>query len=120
MQNKIKRDGVLIGDVVGLGKTITATALAKMFEEDYFLETLIICPKNLVEMWQDYAYKYQLRARIVSQSLVHRTLPDLHRYRLVIIDESHNLRNEKSIRYREIKAYLELNDSKVILLSATP
>jgi SNF2 family DNA or RNA helicase len=49
-----KSDGVVIGDVVGLGKTITATALAKLFEDDFFLETLIICPKNLVEMWEDY------------------------------------------------------------------
>src|SRR6266567_3441190 len=46
-----KRGGVLIGDVVGLGKTLMATALASIFEEDQFLETLIICPKNLVKMW---------------------------------------------------------------------
>lgn len=115
-----KRDGVLIGDVVGLGKTITATALAKMFEDDFFLETLIICPKNLVEMWEDYAHKYQLRARVISQSKVQSTLPNLRRYRLVIIDESHNLRNDRGSRYRAIKEYLIENDSKVILLSATP
>lgn len=115
-----KRDGVLIGDVVGLGKTITATALAKMFEDDFFLETLIICPKNLVEMWEDYAHKYQLRARVISQSKVQATLPNLRRYRLVIIDESHNLRNDRGSRYRAIKEYLIENDSKVILLSATP
>ena len=115
-----KRDGVLIGDVVGLGKTITATALAKMFEDDFFLETLIICPKNLVEMWEDYAHKYQLRAKVISQSKVQSTLPNLRRYRLVIIDESHNLRNDRGSRYRSIKEYLIENDSKVILLSATP
>lgn len=115
-----KRDGVLIGDVVGLGKTITATALAKMFEDDFFLETLIICPKNLVEMWEEYAHKYQLRAKVISHSKVQTTLPNLRRYRLVIIDESHNLRNDQGSRYRAIKSYLEENDSKVILLSATP
>ena len=49
-----KRGGVLIGDVVGLGKTLMATAVARIFEEDHDLETLIICPKNLVTMWQDY------------------------------------------------------------------
>ncbi len=42
-----KRGGVLIGDVVGLGKTLMATTLARIFEDDYFLETLIIYPKNL-------------------------------------------------------------------------
>ncbi|HRH40491.1 MAG TPA: helicase-related protein [Pyrinomonadaceae bacterium] len=115
-----KRDGVLIGDVVGLGKTITATALAKLFEDDFFLETLIICPKNLVEMWEEYAHKYQLRARVISQSRVQTILPTLRRYRLVIIDESHNLRNSEGSRYRAIKSYLEENESKVILLSATP
>ena len=115
-----KRNGVVIGDVVGLGKTITATALAKIFEEDFFLETLIICPKNLVEMWEDYAHKYQLRAKIISQSKVQTILPNLRRYRLVIIDESHNLRNDQGSRYRAIKSYLEENDSKVVLLSATP
>lgn len=115
-----KRGGVVIGDVVGLGKTITATALAKLFEDDFFLETLIICPKNLVEMWEDYAHKYQLRAKVISQSKVQTTLPNLRRYRLVVIDESHNLRNDQGSRYRAIKSYLEENDSKVILLSATP
>jgi SNF2 family DNA or RNA helicase len=48
-----KRGGVLIGDVVGLGKTLMATAVARIFEDDYGLETLIICPKNLVPMWED-------------------------------------------------------------------
>ncbi len=115
-----KRDGVMIGDVVGLGKTITATALAKMFEDDFFLETLIICPKNLREMWEDYAHRYQLRAKVISQTEVQKRLPTLRRYRLVIIDESHNLRNDQGSRYRAIKSYLEENESKVILLSATP
>jgi superfamily II DNA or RNA helicase len=115
-----KRDGVLIGDVVGLGKTITATALAKLFEDDFYLETLIICPKNLVEMWEEYAHRYQLRAKVISQSRVQKILPNLRRYRIVIIDESHNLRNDQGSRYRAIKSYLEENDSKVILLSATP
>ena len=57
-----KRHGVLIGDVVGLGKTLMATALAKIFQDDYFTETLIICPKNLVKMWEDYVAEYRLLA----------------------------------------------------------
>jgi SNF2 family DNA or RNA helicase len=47
-----KRGGVLIGDVVGLGKTLMATALAKILQDDQFTETLIICPKNLIRMWE--------------------------------------------------------------------
>lgn len=116
-----KRGGVIVGDVVGLGKTIVATALARIFSDDFFLETLIICPKNLVNMWEDYAHQYGLRAfKVLSLSLAQRELPDLRRYRLVVIDESHNLRNRESKRYRAIQEYIALNDSKVILLSATP
>jgi len=115
-----KRGGVIIGDVVGLGKTITATALAKIFEDDFFLETLIICPKNLVIMWEDYAHKYQLRAKVMSITQVQTKLGSQRRFRLVIIDESHNLRNKDGKRYRAIHEYIQLNDSKVILLTATP
>jgi hypothetical protein len=43
-----KRGGVLIGDVVGLGKTLMATALARIMEDDHGLETLIICPKSCI------------------------------------------------------------------------
>ena len=115
-----KRNGVLIGDVVGLGKTLMATAVARIFEDDYGLETLIICPKNLVPMWEDYVYQYQLRARVLSLSRVIGELPTLRRYRLVVIDESHNLRNREGRRYRAIQEYVRANESKCILLSATP
>ena len=115
-----RRGGVLIGDVVGLGKTLMGTALARIQEDDYDLETLIICPKNLVNMWEDYREKYRLRGRVLSISRVLNELPDLRRYRLVMIDESHNLRNREGKRYRAIQDYIQQNESKVILLSATP
>ena len=115
-----KRNGVLIGDVVGLGKTLMATAVARIFEDDYGLETLIICPPNLVPMWEDYVYQYQLRARVLSIGKVLAELPRLRRYRLVVIDESHNLRNRQGRRYRAIQEYVRDNESKCILLSATP
>ena len=115
-----KRGGVLIGDVVGLGKTLMATALARIFEDDYDLETLIICPKNLVSMWEDYRERYRMRSRVISISQFAREVPNLRRYRLVLIDESHNLRNREGKRYRAIRDYIEKNESKVILLSATP
>ncbi|MDE2937387.1 MAG: helicase-related protein [Chloroflexota bacterium] len=115
-----KRNGVLIGDVVGLGKTLMATAVARIFEDDFGLETLIICPKNLVSMWEDYAHEYGLRGRVISISQVTRQLPTLRRYRLVVIDESHNLRNRDGKRYRAIQEYVRENESKCILLSATP
>ena len=115
-----KRGGVMIGDVVGLGKTLMATALARVFEDDYGLETLIVCPKNLVPMWEDYREQYRMRARVLSISRAITELQDMRRYRLVIIDESHNLRNREGKRYRAIQEYIRENDSKCILLSATP
>ena len=114
------RGGVLIGDVVGLGKTLMATALARILEDDLGLETLIICPKNLVPMWEDYRERYRLRARVLSISRVLSQLENLRRYRIVLIDESHNLRNRQGKRYRAIREYIDKNDSKCILLSATP
>ena len=115
-----KRNGVLIGDVVGLGKTLMATAVARIFEDDHNLETLIICPPNLIPMWEDYRQQYRLRAKVLSIGMVTRELPNLRRYRLIIIDESHNLRNREGKRYRAIDEYIKENESKCILLTATP
>ncbi|HQF54375.1 MAG TPA: helicase-related protein [Fibrobacteria bacterium] len=115
-----RRNGVLLGDVVGLGKSLMATALARIFEDDHGLETLILCPKNLVTMWEDYRERYRLRAKIIPFSTVGTELADLRRYRLVLIDESHNLRNREGRRYQAIRDYIQKNDSKCILLSATP
>ena len=114
-----KRGGVLLGDVVGLGKTMIATALAKTVEYDY-PEVLVICPATLVTMWEDYRIRYQINATVMSLQQAQTKLKDLRRYRLVIIDESHNLRNSDSKRFRAIRSYIEENESRVILLSATP
>jgi superfamily II DNA or RNA helicase len=115
-----KRGGVLIGDVVGLGKTLMAAALAKILQDDQFTETLIICPKNLVKMWEGYVAEYRLLAKVLSFSQVIGELPELRRYRVVLIDESQNLRNREGKRYRAIQEYIHENESKCILLSATP
>ena len=115
-----KRGGILIGDVVGLGKTLMATAVARIFEDDYDLETLIICPKNLVSMWEDYRMQYRLRGKVLSLSKAITELPKLRRYRVVLIDESHNLRNREGKRYRAIQEYIRENESKVVMLTATP
>jgi hypothetical protein len=116
-----KRGGVIVGDVVGLGKTLVGTALAHLCEEEYGTSTLIICPKNLVRMWQRYIDTYGLRGRVVSISQVDRVLPEIPaRFRLVLIDESHNLRNRTGSRYQAIKDYIEQSGSRCILLTATP
>ncbi len=117
----IRRGGTMLGDVVGLGKTLTAIATALMLEagEDY--STLVLCPKNLEQMWTEHIDEYNLeRARVVPYSMADKVLPELKRFNLVICDESHNLRNNGTIAYQAIRDYIQKNDSKVLLLTATP
>jgi len=114
-----KRGGAMIGDVVGLGKTITACAVAKFYEETLGASTLVICPPNLTEMWKEYARRYDLKMGV--RSIAARFDPCRERYyRLVIVDESHNLRNGAGQRYAAIKDLLDYQDNKVLLLTATP
>jgi len=115
-----RRGGVLLGDVVGLGKTLMATAVAKIFQEDEGGNTLILCPPRLASMWQQYVEQYGLIARVLSIGKVVDELPGLRRYHLVIIDESHNLRNREGKRYRAIHEYVEANDARCLLVTATP
>ena len=114
-----KRGGAMIGDVVGLGKTITACAIAKVYEMRNSCSTLIICPANLQEMWKKYVIKYDLKADIISISK-RLDYKQMKYYRLVIVDESHNLRNNNGARYRNIRELIEYHGSKVLLLTATP
>src|SRR5207247_7447558 len=92
----------------------------RIMQDDFGLETLVICPKNLVRMWQQYMDDYGLVSKVISMTNVQNELPDLRRFRLVVIDESHNLRNREGKRYKAIKDYIEKNESKCILLTATP
>lgn len=115
-----KRGGAMIGDVVGLGKTITACAIAKIYETTYASSTLIICPANLQTMWRKYADRYDLKVDILSMAKPI-DVDSSRYYRLIIIDESHNLRNgAKGSRYRNIKTLIDRQDSNVLLLTATP
>ncbi|MGR3913656.1 MAG: helicase-related protein [Gammaproteobacteria bacterium] len=114
-----RNNGVIIGDVVGLGKTLVASAVAKIFQEDRGGNVLVICPPKLQEMWDDYLHKYTIAGNTFSLGRVS-ALKKERRYRLVIIDESHNLRNRDSRRYAQVRDYIRENDSHVILLTATP
>lgn len=116
----IQRGGTMLGDVVGLGKTLTSIAVALMLRDEYGFQPLVICPKNLVTMWEEHLKEYDLAGRVVPFSMVHQTLPDLPRYRFVIVDESHTLRNDNTRTYRAVHDYIHGNDSNVLLLTATP
>jgi hypothetical protein len=115
-----KRGGVLIGDLVGLGKTLMASAVARVFQEDFGSDVLIICPVHLTEMWEDYVQSCRLIGRVLPLSRAISDLPSMRRYRVVLIDESQNLRNREGKRYKAIQEYISRNESRVIELSATP
>ena len=117
----VRRGGSMLGDVVGLGKTLTAIATALMLEaaEDY--TTLVLCPPNLAHMWEEHLEQFGLLgARVVPYSMADKVLPELKRFHLVICDESHNLRNNTTKASEAIKDYVRRNGSKVLLLTATP
>ena len=117
--NNDKRGGAMIGDVVGLGKTITACAIAKMYENTFGSNTLIICPANLQDMWAKYRRQYDLKADIMSMAKPI-DVDNARYYKLIIVDESHNLRNSQGTRYRNIRDLIQKQDCKVLLLTATP
>ncbi|MDE0162657.1 MAG: helicase-related protein [Acidimicrobiaceae bacterium] len=116
----MQKGGAMIGDVVGLGKTLVGTAVARLLQEEQGFETLVVCPKNLTEMWESYLHEYEVRGRVESLSIVHKNLPDARRYRLVIIDEAHNLRSDRRRDHGVLQSYIADNDSRVLLLTATP
>jgi superfamily II DNA or RNA helicase len=116
----IRRGGTMLGDVVGLGKTLTAVATALMLQAAEDFSTLVLCPKNLEAMWTEHLERYDINGRVVPYSMVDKVLPELKRFNLVICDESHNLRNNGTVAYDAIHQYIRTNGSKVLLLTATP
>ena len=111
--------GVVVGDVVGLGKTIVAAAVAKTFQEDRGDNALIVCPPRLAPMWEEYLQKYKIAGKTLSLGKT-ADLAETIRYSLVVVDESHNLRNRESVRHAHVREYIRKNDSAVLLLTATP
>ena len=113
------RDGVIVGDVVGLGKTLVATAVAKVFQEDRNDKVLVICPPALEEIWKHHIREYMLSAEVFSLGKAAKLL-EQPPYQLVILDESHNLRNRESKRHKQVRDYIHKHNSRVVMLTATP
>lgn len=134
-----KYNGAILADAVGLGKTWTALAVMKFYQLQG-REVILICPKKLQYNWRIYQkhhnskfekdqFEYFLRFQTdLSDELMDKYHDRADKYfindkpKLFVIDESHNLRNDKSKRYKflveEILAKNE--DVKVLMLSATP
>ncbi len=145
--NKLERyNGCILADSVGLGKTFTALAVVKYYENRN-KSVLVLCPKKLAENWNTYKDNYVNNPiagdRLNYDVLFHTDLSrsggfsnglDLNRlnwgnYDLVVIDESHNFRNGVGTHVNTVEnRYVKLMDkiiragvkTKVLMLSATP
>ena len=116
-----KHNGVIIADVVGLGKSIIASALAR----NLGLRTIVICPPHLKDQWEDYLIMFKVAGKVYTSGKISEALQeDVPGQKTIIVDEVHKFRND------ETKDYLNLyqlchgsqgsEPNKVILLSATP
>ena len=129
VQNIRDYGGAFVSDVVGLGKSFIGAAIVKRFQQTERARPLIICPAALVEMWERYNEVYQLNARVLSMGMLKeddesgvKVLLDDFKYKerdFVLIDESHNLRNHTTQRYKVVEAFLAAG-KRCCLLTATP
>lgn len=143
--NKLERfNGCILADSVGLGKTFTALGVIKYYQERN-KSILVLCPKKLGDNWLTFLTNYEdnqlYRDRFNYDVLYHTDLSrkggltngiDLARvnwgnYDLVVIDESHNFRNNDPHQDHVTRYQRLLNDvmregvkTKVLMLSATP
>lgn len=143
--NKLETfNGCILADSVGLGKTFTALAVIKYYELRN-KSVLVLCPKKLAENWT--TYKGNLKNnplhkdRFSFDVLCHTDLlrergeslglrldrVNWSNYDLVVIDESHNFRNDDAFKNRETRYQRLMNriirqgvKTKVLMLSATP
>lgn len=115
-----RRKGVFLGDVVGLGKTAMAAAVARVLHEKNRWRTLVIAPPNLTEMWRATVQDFNFTAEVCSLGEVQKRLHHQSPAELIILDESHNLREREGKRYHAIHEFVRRCDSSVILVTATP
>jgi len=117
-----KNNGVIIADVVGLGKSVIASAIAYNLD---IKRTIIISPPHLVDQWNDYQQDFGLRGVKVCSSGKIQELYDSYAEDpnpiLYIIDEAHRYRNELSDNYQLLHQLTRSHsENKVVLLTATP
>ncbi len=122
--------GVFVADVVGLGKSYIGAAIVKHFERTERRRAVILCPATLVSMWERYSHDYDLNAQVVSMGELRlgdngeNFLLDEDIYAdrdFLLIDESHNLRNVGTQRYRLVSDYMAGDPNRrCCLLTATP
>ena len=113
-------NGAIIADVVGLGKSVVASTIARNLR----LRTIIVCPPHLYKQWEGYRDEFGFIATVFSAGkiedavLYYQELSKEGEQFLIIIDEAHRFRNEYTQDYALLHNLCSGN--KVLLLTATP
>ncbi|WP_457623891.1 helicase-related protein [Persephonella sp.] len=119
-EKKLNRyNGVIISDVVGLGKTFITALLMKKLNGRF----LVIVPPRLIDNWKSVLFDFGIPAEIVSSGILSYKTLDYQKlldreFDYVIIDEAHQFRNEDTQKYDALKNLCI--DRKLILITATP
>ncbi|NJE08385.1 DNA helicase [Thermococcus sp. M39] len=128
-----KYGGVLISDVVGLGKSYIGLALLEHFSLLDLLhgrprEVAVIAPPGLVRYWEGLLWEYNIPGRVFSSGLLPRRelSPDkyremeeyLKRVGTVLVDEAHHYSNPSTKSYKNLQELIA--GKRLILLTATP
>jgi len=135
-----EHNGFFLADVVGLGKTIVATMIAKRFTEANGKNThiLVVHPPALETAWKETFKQFGIykKAQFINNGSLSKIIESKDNYKdkeefdLVIVDEAHGFRSDSAIRYDELQricksrrqheGLVKGENKKVMLLSATP
>ena len=139
-QMLLQHNGLFLADVVGLGKTMIATMIAKRFIEANGKNTnvLIVHPPALESNWKNTFKQFNIlkKAQFITNGSLSKIIDYRDNYKtkeefdLIIVDEAHGFRSDSSGKYDELQkickspcsniGLLKSTQKKVMLLSATP
>jgi len=131
--NKLmQHNGFILADVVGLGKTIVATIIAKKFyfSNGYRTKILVVHPPALETNWRDTIRDFEVpNVDFITNGSLH-NIRHPEDYDLIIVDEAHKFRSDDSQRFNELQKLCKTQrktaapdgtrDKKVMLVTATP
>lgn len=128
----LQHNGFVLADVVGLGKTIIATIIAKKFyfSNGYRTKILIVHPPALAENWEKTILDFEVpNVHFITNGSLHK-VKHTEEYDLIIVDEAHKFRSDESEMFNQLQKLCKTprkrlgNDGgkqkKIILVTATP